>query len=1348
MINNLRVLAQRAFLLAGLSLIASQAQAQQAGSLDAPFNPGASAISSFSNLSVFSGSVTGIALQGDGAAIVGGNFFSANGVNRGYLARVDANGALDGGYNAGQGFNDIVRTVVLQPDGRALVGGFFTQFDGPANPQANVQRIARLNPDGSLDAGFNPAGSGPNSSVRAVAVQADGQVLVGGFFTSFSNGGNAVPANRIARLDAVTGALDPSFNPGGIGADDSVETLDIQDDGAIVIGGAFTNYNNVSRSRLARLNANGTLDPTFVTPFFNAPVRSLAVQADGRIVVAGDFAIALEGVTSRGIARLNANGSIDPTFAPGAGANNNVQTVELQADGRILIGGDFTTVNGVAGVRVARLNVNGSLDATFNPGAGANSTVRAFAIQANGSVLVGGDFSLINGAVEIALGRVTPAGAVDGTFSPGGQGFGFTATDVAALALSKNKIYVGGNFGSINGNGRRNIDRLNSDGSPDSGFNPGAGTDGIVRAIVPDPNGGVFIGGDFLRAQNLDNPGVAHLKADGSADLFFSGGQQTDGAVRAMALSPAGLVIGGDFTQYDGQPYSGIVRIDAASGVADPLFNSSGAGADNSVRAIAIQPVDGKILIGGDFRSFNGVARNFYARLLSNGTLDPSFNTGAGANGSIDAIALQIDGRILIGGAFSTVGGAVHRGVARLNADGTVDPTFVTALDANGMVDALTIQPDGKIVVGGNFISASGARRSNIARLNADGSVDPTFDPGAGTNSSVHALLVKPNGKTVIGGTFSAVGGAPRARLAQLNGDTAPGTVQFTADSFTGLEANGGVGLTVSRTGGAAGAVSVSYTTADGSATGGADYTPISGTLTWAAGDLTNKSIAVPISTDAVAEPTETFSVVLSSPNDDVNLGSPSRATANIIDNPPASLQFTQATYTGNEGPPFGSITVAVARRGNSVGAVSVDFQLRGVTAVGGGNVGGGVDFFTNNGTLTWADGDTSPKTFVVTIVNDLTPEPDETLQAVLSNPLGAAVLGTPSVATLTIKDDDAAPILQFSNATFSVNEGAGNAVVTVTRSGSNIGQVSVDYVTTTDGTATENVDYTPKVGTLTWTAGDLSPKSFLVPILNDTVRESAETVSITLGNATGGALVGPTSTATLTIVDDDMPSTVQFSAATYNSPAGSSQAIVTVTRQGGSGAAISVNYATANGTAVAGTDYTSASGTLNWAVGDQAAKTFIVPILNNSVQAEPKAFTVALSLPTGTTLGTVSTATVTILGQATPVVTVVAKKASVTEGQGKGNFVITRTGGDLNVPLVVRFQLKGGAQVGVDYAGVGKKVTIPAGASFVKVKIAAFDDGISDTNEKVKMVLTATSDYTLGSPAVAVIVIRDGATK
>jgi len=220
---------------------------------------------------------------------------------------------------------------------------------------------------GHVDTGFDP-GSGADDDILTVAVQADGKVLIGGEFTTVEGAGR----NRIARLNA-DGTLDTSFDPGA-GADDRVRTVAVQPDGKILIGGSFTAVDGVARNRIARLNADGSLDTSF-DPGTGADiaVRTMVVQTDGKVLIGGDFTT-VNGVARSHIARLNADGSVDTSFNPGTGASATVYAVAVQPDGQVLIGGNFTTVNGVGRSRIARLNANGSLDTSFDPGTAVSYT--------------------------------------------------------------------------------------------------------------------------------------------------------------------------------------------------------------------------------------------------------------------------------------------------------------------------------------------------------------------------------------------------------------------------------------------------------------------------------------------------------------------------------------------------------------------------------------------------------------------------------------------------------------------------------------------------------------------------------------------------------------------------------------------------------------------------------------------------------------------------------------------------------------------------------------------------------------------------------------------------------------
>lgn len=222
-------------------------------------------------------------------------------------------------------------------------------------------------------------------------VQTDGKIVVGGSFTSLGG----VTRNRIARLNA-NGTLDASFNPN---VDGDVYTTALQPDGKIVIGGGFTTVGGTTHNYIARLNADGTLDASF-NPSANSSVYNAAVQADGKIVIGGNFT-AVVGTTRNHLARLNADGTLD-TFNPNV--NGVVDSTAVQADGKVIVGGNFTTVGAVARNNIARVNADGTLDTAFNPNA--SSSVFSTALQSDGKIVVGGDFTNVGGVVGSRITRL------------------------------------------------------------------------------------------------------------------------------------------------------------------------------------------------------------------------------------------------------------------------------------------------------------------------------------------------------------------------------------------------------------------------------------------------------------------------------------------------------------------------------------------------------------------------------------------------------------------------------------------------------------------------------------------------------------------------------------------------------------------------------------------------------------------------------------------------------------------------------------------------------------------------------------------------------------------------------
>ena len=323
-----------------------------------------------------------------------------------------------------------------------------------------------------------------------------------------------------------------------------------------------------------------------------------------------------------------------------------------------------------------------------------------------------------------------------------------------------------------------------------------------------------------------------------------------------------------------------------------------------------------------------------------------------------------------------------------------------------------------------------------------------------------------------------------------------------------------------------------------------------------------------------------------------------------------------------------------MTRTGGSSGAVSVSFATSNGTATAPG------DYTAVSQTVSFADGDTANKTISIPIINDTTAEANETVNLTLSSPTGGATLGTPSTAVLTITDNDVAlpaGTLQFSAATYSVGENGGNAAVIVTRTGGSSGAVSVSFATS-NGTATAPGDYTAVSPTVSFADGDTANKTISIPIINDTTAEANETVNLTLSSPTGGATLGTPSTAVLTITDNDVAlpaGTLQFSAATYSVGENGGNAAVIVTRTGGSSGAVSVSFATSNGTATAPGDYTAVTQTVNFANGDTANKTVNIPIIRDTTADPNETANLTLSGPTGgATLGTPSTGVLTIKGK------------------------------------------------------------------------------------------------------------------
>ncbi len=340
-----------------------------------------------------------LAIQPDGKILLGGGFSK-------HVIRLNSDGTVDPSFSLiGNGFNSYVPGMALQSDGKVVVGGGFNEFNNLPIPG----RIARLNSDGSVDAAFKTnLGTGITtmySSVSAVALQSDGKILVGGEFDTFNN----TTQRNILRLNT-DGTLDPTFNTGA-GFNRAVYAFAVQPDGKIIVGGSFFMYKTTTvPPRLVRLNADGNLDPTFnAGGGFNGTVNAVALQPDGKVLVAGTFST-VDGTSKVGIVRLNSDGSVDASFNVGTGLTGSqpfAHAVKVQSDGKILLGGQFVNYNGSPINRIVRLNADGSQDASFNVGTGCDATVLAFGIQSNEKIIIAGEFNNYNATTRNFVARLT-----------------------------------------------------------------------------------------------------------------------------------------------------------------------------------------------------------------------------------------------------------------------------------------------------------------------------------------------------------------------------------------------------------------------------------------------------------------------------------------------------------------------------------------------------------------------------------------------------------------------------------------------------------------------------------------------------------------------------------------------------------------------------------------------------------------------------------------------------------------------------------------------------------------------------------------------------------------------------
>lgn len=590
------------------------------------------------------------------------------------------------------------------------------------------------------------------------------------------------------------------------------------------------------------------------------------------------------------------------------------------------------------------------------------------------------------------------------------------------------------------------------------------------------------------------------------------------------------------------------------------------------------------------------------------------------------------------------------------------------------------------------------------------------------TNETFEVHLDNPGGGASLGTRNVATVG--------ITDNDAGGEIKLSAAAYRFSETNEEAVITLTRSGGVAGEVSVDVVISDVTATGDEDYIATAETVSFEAGETTATFVLL-IDNDSLPEGDETMTIDLANPTGGATLGRGTNAVVTIVDDE-ESLQFSAEAYTVNES--ASAVVLTVLRSGPATGTVTVDYLTTS------GSAESDEDFLGTNGTLTLGPGVKS-RTFSIRLNRDEAVEEDEDFSVELGNPVGA-LLGTVTEAVVNIIDDDEGGVINFKTAGFTVKENAPFAVVTVTRTGGDASGVSFTLATS-DGSAEDGDDYTGVEETFEFEAGANSMK-IEIPILNDGLDETNETIQLTLSEPTGGATLGELSEATLTIVDNDTGGVIAFSAATYSITETGTVAIVTLTRSGGAAEGVSVDFVAAGGTATPGNDYSALTSTIYFE-SNQTRLNIEIEIADDELPDGNKTVLLALSSPTGgARLGTRTNAVLNITDDEK---SLQFTNVTFTVIEGVRNAVIgVKRSGPTKGAITVQYATSDGtATAGSDYTSRTGTLSFSSGSTLKTITIPILNDTAAEGDETFTVTLSNPSDgVLLGENDTITVTIQD----
>lgn len=712
-----------------------------------------------------------------------------NGSNNNSWENVDYNAARFLGPNGADGtvYNHEEVTIIREfPDGKLLLIGRFDNYNDTVSPH-----IVKLNQDGKVDSSFSF--SFIQGWISGAVILNNGNIMLTGTIRA------ACSQETDGECFGNVMILSPTGDIIYYSADISITTSTTRGnsfllpDGKVLVNANFfdESANYYARS-LVRLNSDGTVDYTFAdsqTGIKNilADFRDFDVQSDGKIIAVGSFTTTYDGTVVRDIIRLNSDGSYDNTFFSNSNDNdqNHLYAVKVAEDDKIMIGGYFFHYNDVQSAsRLVRLNPGGTLDNTFTSFDESSSSgfgeFYDIAIQNDGKIIAAGN---INGTYESQnikkVMRFNVDGTLDTTYKHTSEIGDNLETIYVATLLSNNKIIFGGDFESFQHSDRKKyVCRVTSDGVLDASFNPAVGCNDGVMVVKALPDGDLLIGGRFNEYGSYTRFGIVKINSNGEVDESFNLGADLEGATISDILvqSDGKVLVGGySINTVQGTSINGLFRLNSDLTL-DTSFNTN-MHSESFVLKMDIQN-DGKIVVVGSTP---------YKRYNSDGSPDLSFNLPQGLGGTFRNVMVQSNQKIIFIGSLTYVVDNVDLGknIIRLNSDGSYDPSFLTGTGTNNNLYDIVERPDGKILVSGALVSFNGDHVGDLFLLESNGELDTTFSSEVETYSSIFKIKLLANNKIVVGGSFSSIDSHPTKSVGLLNSDGATDT-SFLVESVNG----------------------------------------------------------------------------------------------------------------------------------------------------------------------------------------------------------------------------------------------------------------------------------------------------------------------------------------------------------------------------------------------------------------------------------------------------------------------------------------------------------------------------------------------------------------------------------